>query len=510
MSIRIRRLFHSRRFFVFNLVLAGAVAGLVVAFAAFSLWPRSSTGEFAQSQGVSMQNALYKSGPVDPPIGTTYVPATFRYVAAKVLPEVVEINVVDIVKQKVPVLGQGFPFNFFFQQAPGQQQAPKTREFKQQALGSGVIVRRSGNTVYVLTNNHVAGDAKEIRVTLYDKRTFKARLVGKDPRLDLALVAFTTSDRNIPVATLGNSNNMHVGDWVIAVGNPFGFMSTVTQGIVSAIGREGDGPSTSLAKFIQTDAAINKGNSGGALVNMKGHVVGINSWIASPAGGSVGLGFAIAINDAKRDINQFIEHGSVQYGWLGASVAAPYDSLAKAMDLTGKQGSMIYHVFVNSPADKGGLKPGDFVTSINGERVTDTTDLVRIVGDLPVGKDATFDIVRYGHPMTVSVPIGLRESQKQIEADHNLWPGITALPIDGKILSQLKLPEGTKGVIVAQVVPQTPAAIAGIQQGDVIQAINNKPVNNAIDFYRGIDASARDFNFQIDRQGTIVNIGIVR
>ncbi len=508
MSRGIRRMLHSRRFFIFNLVLAGAVAGLVIAFAAFSIWPRTSISEVVRPD-VSMQNAAYNDGPTDQPLGTTYVPATFRYVAAKVLPEVVEINVVDIVKQKVPVFGQGFPFNFFFQQGP-QQQQPKTQEFKQQALGSGVIVRRIGDTVYVLTNNHVAGDAKEIKVTLYDKRTFKARLVGKDPRLDLALVAFTTNDQNIPVATLGDSNNMHVGDWVLAVGNPFGFRSTVTQGIVSAIGREGDGPSTSLAKFIQTDAAINKGNSGGALVNMKGHVIGINSWIASPAGGSVGLGFAIAINDAKRDINQFIEHGSVQYGWLGASVAAPYESLAKAMDLTGKEGSMIYHIFVNSPADKGGLKPGDFVTSINGQRVTDTTDLVRIVGDLPVGKDATFDIIRYGRPMSVRVPIGLRESQKQIEADHNLWPGITALPLDSKLRTQLKLAADTTGVVVAQVVPDTPAAIAGIQQGDVIQGINNQQVSNVMDFYRGVDAAGQSFNFTIDRQGSTVNIGIVR
>ncbi len=436
---------------------------------------------------------------------------SFRAVAAKVLPVVVEINVVDIVKQPVPDVGQGWPWNFLLPQKPDQEKnGPKTQEFRQEGLGSGVIVRKSGDTVYVLTNNHVVGNASEISVVLYDKRHYRAKLVGKDPRLDLALVSFTTNDTNIPVATLGNSNNMRVGDWVLAVGNPFGFMSTVTAGIVSAIGREGVGPGNTVAQFIQTDAAINRGNSGGALVDMDGQVVGINSWIASPAGGSVGLGFAIAINDAKRAITDFIEHGAVQYGWLGVSVQDPYPALAKQLGVDQLAGSLIYHVFVNSPADKGGLKPGDFVKSINGEQIIDTNDLIRVVGDLPVGKDATFGIIRYGKPMTVTVRIALRQPDAQINKDRDLWPGITVIPLDEQIRSQLKLSSDVNGLVVADVVEGTPSAVAGIQQGDLVQAIDATPINNAIDFYRAINAAQTKFDFKLLRQGKVINIVVER
>ncbi len=490
---------HSKNFFVFNLVLAGVIGGFVLALLMFSC---STGAPVASAQGAE------EASPSNLPIVDGF--PSFRAVAAKVLPVVVEVNVVDIVKQPTPDSGQGWPWNFLFPQAPGDNGAPKSQEFRQEGLGSGVIVRRIGDKLYVLTNNHVVGDASEISIEMYDKREFRAKLVGKDPRRDLALVSFTTTDKNIPIATLGDSDKLQVGDWVLAVGNPFGFLSTVTAGIVSAKGREGVGPGDTVADFIQTDAAINKGNSGGALVDMNGDVVGINSWIASPAGGNIGLGFAIAINDARRAIDDFIEHGTVQYGWLGVSVQDEYPSLAAQMGVADMKGSMVYHVFIDSPADKSGLKPGDFVTSINGRPISDTNDLIRIVGDLPVGKDADFAVVRYGKAEHVVVRIGLRESQAQIDKNRGLWPGITVVPIDDQIRSQLNLGSGVRGLVIADVVDKTPASIGGIQQGDIVQSINGTPIKNGIDFYRAINAPVKTFNFQVNRQGTTVSIGIER
>ncbi len=501
-------LFHSRKFFVFNLVLVGIVAGFVLALFAFSCSTRLPAGDTAHAQETPSSSS--SSGvPV-----VNGVPS-FHNVAAKVLPTVVEITVVDVVKQPVPDSGQGFPFNFPFPPfgGPGQGQqnqnnGPQSKEFKQEGLGSGVMVQRSGDTIYVLTNNHVVGSATEIKVKLYDGREFTAKLVGKDARKDLALVSFTTKDKNIPVATLGNSDSAQVGDWVLAIGNPFGFQSTVTAGIVSAKGRQGVGPGNTIDQFIQTDAAINRGNSGGALVNMEGQVIGINDWIVAPSGGSVGLGFAIAINDAKRAIGDFINHGSVQYGWLGVSVQDPYPSLAKEMQLENKEGSFVYHVFQSSPAEKGGILPGDFITSINGTHVKNTDELIRMVGDLPAGKDATFDLIRYGTPKTVTVRIGLRKDQAAIEKNRNLWPGISVLPIDSQIRQQLKLADNVQGLVVVNVIDKTPAAVAGLQQGDVIKKINNQPISNAMDFYQDINEKRSHFNFDVERQGSTFSIGI--
>ena len=500
-----RTLFQSRKFFIFNLVLVGIVAGFVLALFAFSCSTRLPAGDTAHAQ---------ETPSASPPSAVPLVNGipSFRNVAAKVLPTVVEITVVDVVKQPVPDSGQGFPFNFLLPpnggQGQNQQGPPQTQEFKQEGLGSGVMVKRDGDTMYVLTNNHVVGNATEIKVKLSDGREFTAKLVGKDARKDLALISFTTKDKNIPVATLGNSSQMQVGDWVLAIGNPYGFQSTVTAGIVSALGRQGVGPGNTIDQFIQTDAAINRGNSGGALVNMEGQVIGINDWIVAPSGGSVGLGFAIAINDATKAITDFIQHGSIQYGWLGVSVQDPYPTLAKEMNIDGKEGSFVYHVFQNSPAAKGGILPGDFITAINGKNVKNTDDLIRVVGDLAAGQDATFTLIREDQVRTETVKIGLRQDQAAIEKNRNLWPGISVLPLDDQIRQQLKLPANAKGIVVVNVVDKTPAAVAGLQQGDLIKQINNRPIQDAKQFYQGINENQRHFSFEIERQGSTFNIGI--
>ena len=492
-------LFHSKKFFYFNLVLVGIIAGFLLALFTFSCSTRIPAGDIAQAQQtpVSLNEPASMGGP-----------PSFRAIVKKVLPVVVEVNVTDIIKQPVPDVGQGFPFNFLF--PPGQgNNPPQSQQFKQEGLGSGVIVQRNGDTYYVLTNNHVVGKASTIEVTLYNNQKFTAKLVGTSVRKDLALISFQSSDHNLPIAQLGNSNDAQVGDWVLAIGNPFGFMSTVTAGIISAKGRTGVGPGNTIDQFIQTDAAINKGNSGGALVNMAGQVIGINDWIVAPSGGSVGLGFAIAINDAKRAITDFIEHGSVQYGWLGVSVQDPATpELAKQLGVEGKPGSLVYHVFLDSPAAKGGIQPGDYITAINGTAVQNTEDLIRTVGDLSAGQKATFSIIRYGHPMSTTVTIGLRGTEQQINENRKLWPGISVVPLDSQIRQQLSLASTVSGLVVASVIDKTPASIPGIQQGDIVRKINNEPIANAIDFYRAINQNTSSYNFQIERQGSTFNIAI--
>jgi Do/DeqQ family serine protease len=305
----------------------------------------------------------------------------FRAVAAKVLPSVVQVDVVDVVRNSGADLPN--PFEFFF--GPQRQRQGQPREFRQQGLGSGVVVRRSGEKLYVLTNDHVAGDAEQINIKLQDGRSYKAKLVGRDENKDLALVMFETRE-NIPVAEIGDSGSLMVGDWVLAVGSPLGFESTVTAGIVSAIGRRSVRGAAGFTDYIQTDAAINQGNSGGALVNIYGQVVGINSWIASTSGGNIGLGFAIPINNAKRSIDDFITKGRSEYGWIGINMGGLQPQAAEDLRLGEARGAFVYGVFKGSPAEKAGLQPGDLITRVDGVALKDSSDLLLTIGNLTPGR----------------------------------------------------------------------------------------------------------------------------
>jgi serine protease Do len=419
----------------------------------------------------------------------------------------VEVDVVDVVK--APVMTN--PFQFFFG-PQGQNPAPKEQEYKQYGLGSGVIVRRDGNKVYVLTNNHVVGEAEEISVKLSDQRQFTAKLVGTDARKDLALVVFETKD-SVPIAALGNSDELQVGDWVLAVGNPLGFSSTITSGIVSALGRHSM-PGSNMASFtdyIQTDAAINQGNSGGALVNIYGEVVGINAWIASPSGGNVGLGFAIPINDAKKDIEDLLSKGKVEYGWLGAYIGNLPQDLAADMKLEGVNGAFVSNIFKDSPADKAGLQPGDYVTALDGITIDDANQLLQMVGNLRPGERARFELIRSGTPMTLTARIVARGEESEISKQANrVWPGLYITDVNQDIRKSLELPNSKDGVVVAAVEQGSASAVAGLRQGDVIESVNGRSVKNVADFYSVINTKKNtELSFRIFRQGVELVVGLV-
>jgi Do/DeqQ family serine protease len=434
---------------------------------------------------------------------------SFRDVAKKMLPVVVEINVTQVITQKGPQMD--LPFPFFDQQPQGKG---GERSFRQSGLGSGIIVQRVGDRYYVLTNNHVVKDASDISVQLNNQRVFKAVVVGTDPRKDVALVSFQSKD-NLPVADLGDSNSLQVGDIVLAIGNPLGFESSVTMGIVSALGRHGpQGDVAAYTDYIQTDAAINQGNSGGALVNTKGQVVGINTWIAAPNGGNVGLGFAIPINNARTEISQFIDKGRVEYGWLGAQIAniqdgSTYPGFASDLKVEGINGALMLDLFKGSPADKAGLLPGDYITAVAGKEMKGADELTQAVGGLEPGQTYPFNLVRYGQKMQVSVKIGVRDDRDQVALDKNLWPGMTVMDINDQIRQDAKIPESLHGVVVGDLEQDTPASIAGFRPGDVITAINGIPVRNMMDYYKALnEKTASQVTFHLVREGTDISLGL--
>ena len=451
-------------------------------------------------------------------LNTTLEPlqASFRAVTQKVLPSVVEIDVTQTLTQQIPQFNFPFDFPFPFDQSPGNKGGAAGRSASQGSVRESSC-EHTGNRYYVLTNNHVVKDATDISVKLNDQRVFKARTVGTDPRKDVALVSFDTRD-SIPVAELGDSNSVQVGDIVLAIGNPFGYESTVTMGIVSALGRHGpQGDVASYTDYIQTDAAINQGNSGGALVNIKGEVIGMNTWIAAPTGGNIGLGFAIPINNARQPIQDFIAKGKVDYGWLGAQIAdiqdnETYPGFAADLKLEGVKGAFVMETYKGSPADRAGVLPGDYVTRVDNTEIANAAELTQVVGGLAAGKTYTFSVVRYGEKTTVPVKIGVRDDKDQVAQAKNLWPGLTVIDINDQVRQQVDIPRGTHGVVVGYVPDQnSPASIAGLKPGDVITAVNGKSVRNMMDYYKALNVgSGRSVMFTIERDGTEINIGLDR
>lgn len=492
---------YSRNFFVLNLVLVGVLFGFALAFAGFS---------FGARHGQAVKAEASAAAPVSGPAlaSALAVQDAFRSIADNVLPAVVELDVTENAPAQPAVPNDQLPFRFFFGQPQDNGNTPPP-DMQTKGLGSGIIVRRDGQTVYVLTNSHVAGNATSITAVLSDGREFKAELVGHDERLDLALVKFQTSDKNITIATLGDSSALHVGDWAIAIGSPFGYVSSMTVGIVSALGRNG-GPDGNISDFIQTDASINKGNSGGALVNIKGEVVGINTWIASPTGTSVGLGFSIPINNAKKAIDDFITKKHIEYGWLGVSLRELDQASARDLGVDGQKGAFIAHVFSGGPAAKAGFLPGDYIVGVDGHSVRDQADVVRAVGDLQVGRTVAFRVVRDGTTIELNAHIEARDP-KVAANDGNLFPGIDTVSLDSQDLDQSKLPKGVQGVFVANVVPKSMAAVAGLSPGDIITAINDNSVKTLRDFYRALnDPKTSKLSITVNRDGESVTLAYAK
>lgn len=426
--------------------------------------------------------------------------SAFREVSKQVLPVVVEIEVVEVIQ----LSGGESPRGFFFWPFGRGDQNDSPREFRQNGLGSGVLVERRGETVYVLTNNHVVGTAEEINVKLYDGRSYSARLIGGDPLKDLALVAFDTREE-IPLARLGNSERAQVGDWVLAVGNPYGFESTVTAGIVSAVGRKGMPGSRTLTDYIQTDAAINQGNSGGALVNLNGEVIGINTWIASQGGGSVGLGFAIPINNARKAISDFIERGSIQYGWLGVTLTDLNDDIREQMDLPAElKGVMVTNQFVPSPAMEGDLRPGDLIVRLNGQSIGNSDELTRGITALAPGEKAALQVIRNGKVIDLSITIGLRDLETRKERPR-LWPGLSVIPLSEDIRRQLNIPKNSGQFVIAGVDDSS----SGLRNGDVIKTVNKKNLKTLREFYDMVNKSDT-LNLKVLRQGYEMDLEIRR
>ncbi len=423
------------------------------------------------------------AAPVSAVSETPMVPANFSELAEKVRPGVVNIQVVKKVKNIGFGLrnfgspfGEKNPFGDFF--GPFSEGNPP-KDFEQRGVGSGFVMNREG---YILTNNHVIEDADQIKVKLANGKEYDGKIVGRDPKTDLALLKIEGTSDLHPLK-LGNSDDLKVGNWVVAVGSPFGLEQTVTAGIVSAKGRViGSGP---YDNFIQTDASINPGNSGGPLINMKGEAVGINTAIIASG---QGIGFAIPINMAKEIAPQLEQKGHVTRGWLGVGIQEVTPELAKSFGINEKKGALVAQVFPNSPAEKAGIERGDVIVEFNGQEVADSKDLPRIVASTPVGKSVTIKLSRNGKVLDRQVKVGEMEEKAEVAKAPSSKKslGITVQNLTPDIAKGLGLKKET-GVVVTRVEPGSPAANAGIQQGDVIQEVNRKPVKDVDDFVQKVE-----------------------
>lgn len=408
--------------------------------------------------------------------------------------------------------GPGSPFEDFAKRfgIPVPQQGPQQKQQPAHGLGSGFVIDSSG---YVVTNNHVVDGATEVKIKLADQQEYAATVVGTDPETDLALLK-VDAGKALPAAVFGRSEGLRVGDPVIAVGNPFGLGGTVTSGIVSARGRAiDDGP---YVDFIQTDASINRGNSGGPLFNMDGQVVGVNSAILSPNGGSVGVGFAIPSDTVKTVIAQLRENGQVERGWLGVSVQPVTPEIADAIGLGDHQGALVAQIVPDGPAE-GLLQSGDVIRSVDGQAVGSVRELPKLIAASRIGESARIGVVRDGKSMDVAVDIGRRE-QKIASAVDQMRPqhtgalgrlGVTVAPVTAEVRSSLGLKGSVEGAVVTSLKPDGAAAKAGLAAGDVIEKINGRAVKAPADLEVAVrEAPTSSVLVLINRHGSALFVGI--
>jgi serine protease Do len=385
----------------------------------------------------------------------------FTNLVKAVTPSVVNISTVSKKKLVQPF----FEFSPFFDDFFGGRQRPQYR--RETSLGSGFIINKDG---FILTNDHVVKDAESIQVKLSNDKVYSGKVVGEDPKTDLAIVKINAREE-LPVAVLGDSDKLQVGQWAIAIGNPFGLDRTVTVGVVSATGRSNMGIET-YEDFIQTDASINPGNSGGPLLNIYGEVIGINTAIVAAG---QGIGFAIPINMAKQVVGPLIKKGSVPRGWLGVSIQPVTDAMAQSFGLSKARGALISDIMAGSPAEKAGLRQGDIITTFAGKEIKDARQLQLLVADTPAGQRVEVEIFRDGKPQKLTVTLASSESAttarpKSVETQTG-WFGLTVEELPPNMRQR-----GLAGVLVTNVDPNSMAADVGIQQGDVITSVNQKKI----------------------------------
>ena len=428
-----------------------------------------------------------------PTIETPYgrAPLSFADLVAKVSPAVVSINVKGDVKVAdndmqipgMPDLPEDNPlYDFFKQFRKGMPQAP-TKPTPSLAQGSGFFITPDG---FVVTNNHVVEDAEDITVTLEDGSKYPAKLVGTDPRTDVALVKVNAEGKTFPFVEF-SSKDPRVGDWVLAVGNPFGLGGTVTAGIISAHNRDiGSGP----YDYLQIDAAVNRGNSGGPAFDLDGKVVGMNTAIFSPSGGNVGIAFAVPAVLVKEVVNELQSHGTVDRGWLGVVIQNVSDDIADSIGLAEAKGAMITKVTEDGPAAKEDLKPGDVIVEVNGEKINDSRDLARKIAELHPDTDVKLSIARYGEQRQVTMKLGTFPSSKKLAALEEDKPADTGEQMKDLGLSlapAVKFPgAGDEGVVITEVDPQSDAADKGLKPGDVILQVAGVTVSEPSDVAAGV------------------------
>jgi serine protease Do len=426
----------------------------------------------------------------------------------KVMPSVVSINVEGSTTVNTPRMPRNFQ-QFFgdnspfcqdgspFQSSPfcqgggaGDDSLGGGQQQKFMALGSGVIIDAAKG--YVVTNNHVVDNANSIKVQLSDGRKFDAKVVGKDPRSDIALIQIQ-DPKNLTAIKIADSDALRVGDYTVAIGNPFGLGETVTSGIVSALGRSGLN-AENYENFIQTDAAINRGNSGGALVNLNGELIGINTAILAPDGGNIGIGFAIPSNMVKNLTAQMVQYGQVKRGELGILGTELNSELAKAMKVDAQRGAFVSQVMPNSSAAKAGIKAGDVITSLNGKPISSFAALRAEVGSMPIGSKVTLGLLRDGKAVNVSLELQ-QSSQNQVDSS-TIFSGIEGAEMSNK--------GADKGVVVNNVKANSPAARIGLKKGDVIMGANQQPVKNIAELRKILDSKPSVLALNIQRGDTSI------
>ena len=436
----------------------------------------------------------------------------FASVLDPALPAVVNISSTSIVKVQPNVpsfLNDPFFRQFFGGQSGQQSPSPETE--RQYSLGSGVIVNPDG---YIMTNNHVVANASDVEVFTQDRKKYKAQVIGTDPRTDIAVLRIPAS--GLPTLTLDDSSKLKVGDLVFAIGDPFGVGETATTGIVSATGRALGGAIEQYEDFIQTDAAINPGNSGGALIDLRGNLVGINTAIlAGNGGGNEGIGFAIPIDEARDVMEQIVAHGKVVRGYLGVGIQGVTPDIAKAFGLSQGGGALVSDVAPNSPAALAGIQRGDIVTELNGQPVSGPDELSVRISQIVPGEVAHLGIIRNGKKLTLDATLGQEPENSQGSQPPKqpgaVLRGLQLENLTSALAQQLDLPSSTTGVVVTGVDPSSPAATAGIQNGDVILEANRQPVHNLNEFQRALAAIGNQpVLLLVDRQGTTVFVLVQR